>query len=222
MPAGGLHGELLMYIAEIVRYFLETQGLRFLADTFILYRDSQGIKRRIAPDLTIIPFRLQPPSAYDLDNEPAPIAVMEITSPKSHKKDMKEKVSFYAGLGVAAYLVIDSVTSRGEPRKQIGLHLWRYIEGRMHKIRPDAQEYLHIPEIKLKVKAQARNVIFANIRTGVILCDTRQLRQRAERETELRKHETELRKKAILQAEREKQRAEQLADKLRELGFALE
>jgi len=208
MPAGGMHGELLTYIAEIIRVFLETQGLRFLADTFMLYRDSQGIKRRIAPDLTIIPFRTPPPSAYDLEIEPAPIAIIEITSPKSRMKDMKKNVTFYANMGVPAYLAIDSVTSRGEPRKQIGLYLWRNIEGRMRKMRPDAQEYLHVPEINMKVKAQARNLMFTDIRTGVILFDSKQLRQQVEQET--------------LRAEREKQRAEQLAAKLMELGVALD
>ena len=222
MPAGGLHGELLTYIAEIIRVFLETQGLRFLADTFMLYRDSQGIKRRIAPDLTIIPFRSPPPSAYDLDIEPAPIAVIEITSPKSHKKDMKKKVTFYNGLGIAAYLVIDSVTSRGEPRKQIGLHLWRSVQGRLRKIRPEAHKYLYMPEINMKVKAQARDLTFTNIRTGAILCDTKQMRQQLERETLRAEQETLRAEREFLRAEQEKQRAEHLAAKLRELGVALE
>jgi len=90
MPAGGLHNEILTYIAEILRYFFKTRGLRFLADTFMLYRDSQGIKQRVAPDFMVIPFRHPPPSAYDLETEPAPLAIMEITSPKSHMKDMYE------------------------------------------------------------------------------------------------------------------------------------
>jgi len=95
MPAGGLHGRLLAYILEILRNFIEAQGLMLLADTFMLYRDSKGTKRRISPDLLLMPFRFPPPSAYDLDTEPPPLCVAEITSPKSRLNDLKNKLAFY-------------------------------------------------------------------------------------------------------------------------------
>ena len=66
---------------------------------------------------------------------------------------------FYTGMGISAYLVIDSVTSRGEPHEQIDLHLWRIIKGRVRKTEPDAEGYLQIPAIKLKVKAQAKAML---------------------------------------------------------------
>ncbi len=66
----------------------------------------------------------------------------------------------------------------------------------------------------IKTKAQGRSLIFADIMTGEILCDNGQLRQRAEKETELRKQET-------ARADQEKQRADQLEAKLRELGISL-
>jgi len=213
MPAGWLHGELLTYVGEMLRDFLKTHGLRYLADTFMLYRDPKGIKRRIAPDFIITPLRSLPSQAYNLDIEPTPIAVAEITSPKSHVRDMETKVDFYTGMGISAYLVFDSVTSKGEPHEQIDLHLWRIIKGRVRKTEPDAEGYLQIPEIKLKVKAQARNLIFAEIKTGMILCDLGQQRELTEREARLRKQET-------ARADRERRRADQLAAKLRELGIA--
>ena len=220
MPAGWLHGELLTYVGEMLRDFLKTHGLRYLADTFMLYRDRKGIKRRISPDFIITPLRSLPSQAYNLDIEPVPIAVAEITSPKSHVRDMETKVAFYTGMGISAYLVIDSVTSRGEPHEQINLHLWRIIKGRVRKTEPDAEGYLQIPEIKLKVKAQARNLIFAEIKTGMILCDLGQQRQLTEREARLREQETILRKHETERADRERRRADQLAAKLRELGIA--
>jgi len=250
MPAGGLHNEILTYIAEILRYFFKTRGLRFLADTFMLYRDSQGIKQRVAPDFMVIPFCHPPPSAYDLDTEPAPLAVMEITSPKSRAKDMHEKVSFYASLGIPACLVIDSITSGGILRKQVELHLWRQIQDRFHKMRSDAEGYLPVPEMKVKIKAQGQNLIFADIITGEILCDVGQMQQRIDKEAILRKQASEradkeamlhkqaaeradkeamLRKlaaeradKALKLARQEKQRAERLTAKLKELGISLE
>jgi len=71
-PAGGLHGQLVPYIIELLRYWLKQQGLMFLFDTFLLYRDAEGVKRRIAPDLILMPYRDEPPSAYDLDVETPP------------------------------------------------------------------------------------------------------------------------------------------------------
>ncbi len=243
MPAGGLHNEILTYIAEILRYFFKTRGLRFLADTFMLYRDSQGIKQRVAPDFMVIPFRHPPPSAYDLDTEPAPLAVMEITSPKSRVKDMHEKVDFYANLGIPACLVIDSITSGGILRKQVELHLWRQIQDRFRKIQFDAEGYLTVPEMKVKIKAQGQNLIFTDIITGEILCDVGQMQQRVDKEAILRKQASEradkearlhkqaseradkearLHKQALELAKQEKQRAERLTAKLRELGISLE
>ena len=104
MPGGGLHGQLLAYLMELLRATLKARGLMLLMDTFMLYRDKQGIKQRIAPDLLLMPFRFPPPSAYDLDVEPPPLCVVEVTSTKSHFRDLQQKVPFYLGLGIPFYL----------------------------------------------------------------------------------------------------------------------
>jgi len=51
MPAGGLHGQLLTYVTEVVRIPLKKPGLMLLVDTFLLYRNSSNVKKRIGPDL---------------------------------------------------------------------------------------------------------------------------------------------------------------------------
>jgi len=199
MPAGGLHGELMGLFAELLRAFLESKGLRFLMDTFMLYRDRRGVKQRISPDFLIMPFRSPPPSAYDLDAEPPPLAVVEITSPKSHVADKKKKVRFYMDFGIPAYLVIDAITQRGKPRDPIQLTLWRKTDGEVRKIRPDADGYLPVPELFVKIKAEGRKIVVADIVTGEILRDSAQLRE---------------------SEARERQRAERLAAKLREMGVS--
>lgn len=100
MPAGGPHGQLLAYILEMVRHILASRGLVFLLDTFMLYRDERGIKRRIAPDLLLMPLRSPVPAAYDLDVEAPPLLVVEATSPDSHVKDLKANVALYQRLGI--------------------------------------------------------------------------------------------------------------------------
>lgn len=183
MPAGGPHGRLLSYIVGITDGFLRKENLMLLPDVFMLYRDSRGVKQRIGPDLLLMPFRFPAPSSYDLDTEPLPEIVTEITSPKSRPDDMGGKISFYTGLGIPAYLVIDLFTSRKKLRKKIGLHLWRNTGGRVLEIQPDAGGWLPLPEMKLKTKAQGRNLIFADIVTGEVLLTS-------EEEAELRKQET--------------------------------
>ncbi|MDM8552975.1 Uma2 family endonuclease [Desulfobacterales bacterium HSG2] len=175
MPAGGLHGQLLAYIMEILRIPLENRERMFLMDTFMLYRNRKGIKHRIAPDLLLMPFRFPPPSAYDLDREPPPLAVVEVTSPKSHLKDRKVNIPFYTGLGVPTYLVIDAVTPRAQLRNPFVLHLWRKTGRRVRKIRPDAEGRLLLPEMKISVRAEGQRLIFADSVTGEILRDTGQL-----------------------------------------------
>ncbi|MCP4108428.1 MAG: hypothetical protein GY749_23270, partial [Desulfobacteraceae bacterium] len=219
--------ELLTYITEILRDFLKRKGMRYLADTFMLYRDTRGIRQRVAPDLLVMPFCSPAPSAYDLDTGPPPYAVAEITSPESRSGDTDDKVSLYTGLGIPAYLVIDMFTSRKKFRRQIGLHLWRITEGRVCKIKADADGYLPVPEMRVKTKAQGQNLIFADIVTGEILCDTGQLRQKLEQEAAQAKKEkqraekeAELRKQKAAQLEKEKQRTEkekQRAEKETEL-----
>jgi len=221
MPGGGLHGRLLAYIMAILQDSIETRGMMLLMDTFMLYRDARGVKQRIAPDLLLMPFRSEPPSAYDLDIEPTPFLVGEITSPDSHTKDLENNIHLYANLNIPTYLAIDPITPQKRRRKQIGLYLWRNINGLAQRITPGADGYLSMPEMQVKIKAPGQNLIFADIVTGELLKNSGQLRQWAETESVLRKQAEAHSEREKQRAEREKQRAEQLAAKLRELGVSL-
>ncbi len=106
MPAGGPHGQLLAYVMEMLRAPLARKGLMLLPDVFMVYLDRKGVQRRVGPDLTLMPSRSPPPSAYRLPVEPLPLAVMELTSKKSHLRDLNDKMSLYMGyLGISPYVV---------------------------------------------------------------------------------------------------------------------
>jgi len=214
MPAGGPHGRLLAYIMEILRDFIESKKLMLLIDTFMLYRDYQGVKQRVAPDLLLMPFRSDEPSAYDLDTEPPPLLVAELTSPKSHVKDMEENVSFYNALGISAYLAIDAITPDAEPRKQIGLYLWRSVGNQVRRVRPDMEGYLPLPEMGLRVKVLRRRFIFSDIATGEILKDSGELRQWAEEQQQQAEELQERLETEQQRAEAERQQAEELQERL--------
>ena len=183
MPGGGPHGMLLAYMIEILKDFLERKKRGFLADCFMLYRDSQGIRQRVGPDLLVMPLRSPEPSSYDLDCEPPPQAVAEITSPESRPGDMRDKISLYTGLGVPAYLVIDLYTSGGKLRDEIRLRLWRTAAAGVREVRTDAGGWLPLPGTGLKTRALGRELIFADIVTGEVL-------RSAGQEAALRRQET--------------------------------
>ena len=175
MPGGGLHGQLLAYLMELLRATLKARGLMLLMDTFMLYRDKQGIKQRIAPDLLLMPFCFPPPSAYDLDVEPPPLCVVEVTSTKSHFRDLQQKVPFYLDLGIPFYLAIDAITTRAQLRKQIELHGWRLVDKQPCRIDPAADGSLALPAMGLRIRALGQRIMFSDEATGELLCDSEQL-----------------------------------------------
>ena len=176
MPAGGLHGQFLTYITEVLRAPLQKQGLMLLVDTFLLYRNSSNVKNRIGPDLLLMKDCFPAPSAYDLDVRKPPCCVFEITSPDSHFKDLKTNVGFYFGLGVKTYMVIDAVTPQKKLREPIELHLWRKPKGQLiQKVAADSAGYFLLPEMNIKVAVQQQRLVFVDVLTNEVLRDSGQL-----------------------------------------------
>jgi len=176
MPAGGLHGQLLTYITEVVRIPLKKPGLMLLVDTFLLYRNSSNVKKRIGPDLLLMEDCYPAPSAYDLDTRKPPRCLIETTTPKSHFKDLRANVPFYFGLGVETYFVIDAITPQKKLWDPIELHLWQKPKGQpIQKIHADSAGYFELPEMKIKIAVQQQRLIFADALTGEVLRDTGQL-----------------------------------------------
>ncbi|MCP4698184.1 MAG: Uma2 family endonuclease [Gammaproteobacteria bacterium] len=208
MPAGGTHGDVLPYIKELLRAILEKRKLRLLMDVFMLYRDELGVKRRVSPDLLLMPWRSSPPSAYDLDVEPPPLCVAEVTSPKSRKQDLGDKVSFYEQWDIPTYLVIDVITSTGKLRKQIGLHVWRRIGGRLRKMRADTEGALALPEMKLKILAHGQQLYFVDPVTRKTLFDAKQWQECFQEQAQQTKAAKQQAKAAKQQAKAEAQRAD--------------
>jgi len=211
MAAGGLHGRILTYIVELVRHFIEGRGTMFLVDTFMLYRDGNQIKQRVAPDLLLMPFRFPPPSAYDFDEEPLPNLVIEVTSPESHIQDKETKVNFYLGLGIDTYLVVDAIRPSGRLREQIDLYLWRRVNGQPRSVHPTVDGTFALPELGLYIWAEQHRIHFADLRTGEVLRDMDELRAEIgaverERNTALdernaAEHERDVERQARLQLE---------------------
>jgi Uma2 family endonuclease len=221
MPAGGPHGQLLSDILEVLRPAVAARDRMLLLDTFLLYRDVNQIKQRIGPDLMLVPHQDPPPSAYDLDVEPEPPAmIIEVTSPKSRLPDLEDKRHFYIGdLGVATYIVVDGLTARGEVKEQIDLYVWRNVNGHVREVRANAAGRFVLPELGLWITALGRRICFGDAATNAMFPDMAQ--QKAAREAAEARIEQERQRAeaAEARAEQERQRAERQAAKLRELGI---
>lgn len=206
MPAGGLHGHFLSYILELLRHVLEAKGQMLLMDVFLLYRDSKGIKRRIAPDLILTSYHFPPSSAWNLDGSPPPALMIEVTSPKSHLADKEGKVKLYQRLGIKSYLVIDAITPGSKMRRQIGLHYWRMADSLLAPVTPDEDDGFNLDAINMHIMADGQELRFTDLASGVRLLDSGQLSKDLVKERQLRKNaEAEL---ARLQAELKKLRGE--------------
>lgn len=218
MPAGGPHGQLLTYMVELVRHVLAQRGLMLLVDTFLLYRDEAGVKQRIGPDLLLMPLRMEPPSAYDLDVEPPPLCVVEVASPKSQRRDFEEKMQFYMGLGIPAYLAINAINSAGRLRRRFELRLWRLIDGQPQEMELGEDDDFVLPEMGLQIMTEGQRIRFRDLATGTELLDSGELRTALEAEQRAREAEREARlaeRQARLRAEAEIARLQAELRKLR-------
>ena len=225
MPQGGPHGQLSSYLSELLRSYLEQKDLMLLFDSFMLYRDQKGIKRRIGPDLLLMPLQKPAPTSYDLDISPPPSLVVEITSPESHDKDLDHNLSLYANLGISTYLVIDlMVPNQNRLREQIELHVFRWVSGKLAETKPDKEGYFSLPEMGLKIRALGQEIRLVDQLTDQVLLDMTKLKEVLEAEVERaevranaeaqRANAAEQRAQAEAQrAEQEKQRAEAEAER---------
>lgn len=132
--------------------------------------------------------------------------VVEITSPKSHFADLKQKSEFYRNLGIGAYLAIDAITPGSKLRRRIELHLWRLVDGEPQEILPDEDDGFALLEMGVRVFAEGQRIRFFSLATGAELKDSSELLAALEAERPEREAERQARlaeQKARLQAEAE-------------------
>jgi Uma2 family endonuclease len=179
MPAGNIHSLYIQLLAEMLTPVLERRGLRRFIDVFIFYRDWEQRKQRIAPDMLIAPPREADPAkhlhAYDLDIEPLPLCAFEVISPGSRQSDTQKKKLFYAVLGIDEYLLLDVEDEEERALDQVVLTLWRREGDRPTPVAPDAEGYLVLETLGVRLRADGRRLIAQDIETGELLRTTSEL-----------------------------------------------
>ena len=221
MPAGRYQSLYIKLFAQMLDVYLERLGLVLLFDLFIFYRDKQGIKQRTAPDIVIARYvelsEEQMNRSYDLEVEPVPLCVMEITSAKSHKKDLEKQGQLYASWSVPEYLVLDVVDQRGYPRDTIQLTLWRLVDGSYHEVAPDSEGFLTLERIGVRIQATGRRPVLRTLEGNHLLRTAREMEEVVEAYAEQVQIEAQRAEAEAQRAEAETQRAEAAEQRIKQL-----
>jgi Uma2 family endonuclease len=171
MPAGRYHSRYLKMIIQLLDPLAERLGVYLLVDVFLFYRDWGGRKQRIGPDALIAPAfpeltEEQEARSYDLDVEPTPLFALELTSPESGERDQEAKRELYAQLRIFEYLVLDITDSKGNLRPQIGVTLWQLFDGDYVDVMPDAEGFVMLQSIGIRLRAEGRRLAAQVVATG--------------------------------------------------------
>ena len=129
MSAGAFHNQLIAWFMEVLRHFLAQREQALLPDVLMLYRDEEGVRQRISPDLSLVPLSDNKTYSYNLDNRPTPRFIIELISPESMQDDTEKKVALYEHLGVQEYLAIDLADLTVS-----ALYFWQLVSGQLRRV----------------------------------------------------------------------------------------
>ncbi|MBW4470255.1 MAG: Uma2 family endonuclease [Stenomitos rutilans HA7619-LM2] len=197
------HFYVLAIVLEVLRQFLVDRQATVLGNQFLYY--AQGFPRlRTAPDVMVI-FDV-PPGGRDnykiWEEGQVPAVIFEMTSKGTRQQDEGFKKTLYEQLGVQEYWQFDP---KGEwiPEQLRGYRL----RGETYELITDAQSQ----PLQLRLAVDGKLIAFYRLDTGEKLLIPDELATALAQQTAaLQQAET--------QTEQERQRAERLAARLRELG----
>ena len=228
MGETAVHAALIRYLMEVLSWLFDQQGCA-LHENLNFYHTPYWKELPVAPDIAVV-------KGVDFEwvrswrvgqTGPAPHVVLEIASQETWSKDLAEKPSKYAEMGVEEYFAYDP-NERPLLRGGRRLFGWRLdrVSRSMHPLplEPDGRLWSrHLESYLVPDRAYLR----LYDRAGQLrLTRAEAEKQRADAEAEARRAETrranaeaEARRVEMRRAEVEKQCADALAEKLRSLGI---
>ncbi len=152
MPQGGPHDSIIDKTRRLIRPVLNSIGKMAMHDVFVIFRDKHGVLQRNAKaaDLMVVEHEEPPPTAWYLDQRPAPVVTMEV--PSEPDEDVGATKDIFIQYGVKRHLVIDQLDAKGNVSKWVKVRAWGP-DGKLQKA--DSKGFLHLPEIGLKIKAKS-------------------------------------------------------------------
>jgi Uma2 family endonuclease len=215
----------ILTILEVLRVYLIGQRATVLADQFLYYVENNP-QRRVAPDVMVI-FNVEPGGRdnYKIWAEgEVPQVVFEVTSPSTRSQDELQKKALYEELGVTEYWQFDP---RGEWIDG-QLRGYRLQNNDLDLVSPPEQRPSYVPitdncslPLNLRLTVENKLVVFYRLDNGDRLLlpgelvDALQATEVARQEAEIARQSAEAaRQSAESVADRERQRADELAARL--------
>jgi Uma2 family endonuclease len=202
-----VHVDVILMLIVLLRQYLQddfqTQKPLVLANQFVYYAENFP-RLRFAPDVAVV-FGVEPGPRdnYKIwEEKQVPAIIFEITSPSTQKEDKKTKKDLYERIGVLEYWLFDP-KAEWIPEQLRG---YRLEDGTYHPIHDGYSQVLSL-------RLQPEGVLLALYRR-----DSGEKLLLPTEVTAALRQETIARQLAESDLEQERQRAERLAAKLRQLG----
>jgi len=108
MGETSIHVKLVHRFLQMLLHFLEGRGDAFISANMNLYYDESNPSKWLAPDILVafgVPNHER--SSYQVSIEKvAPQIIFEVSSERTWKVDISEKLEIYGGLGVEEYYIL--------------------------------------------------------------------------------------------------------------------
>jgi Uma2 family endonuclease len=230
----------LIYCVEALRLYFQSRRNIYVSGNLFIYYEEGNNQASISPDVFVIfGVRNHKRRSYKSWKEGGklPSFILEITSLSTKKKDEVEKPKLYASLGVAEYFQYDPTADYLNPQ----LKGFSLVNGQYQPL-PMQQtadlSFIHSSVLGLDLQLQnteqyaiglaplPKELRFFDPQTGLKLLSRQEVEQvlvQAEQERDQAEQERDQAEQERDQAEQERllaeQRADRLAEKLRELGI---
>jgi Uma2 family endonuclease len=143
-------------LIELLRRHFTGQKV-YVPGNLLLYYEQGDPKKFVVPDVFVVKGLAQKERRIFRTwfEQKVPNVVFEMTSHKTHKKDLVEKPVLYAKLGIPEYFLFEPGTEELEPPRRgfldPPLQGYRLIQGDYERIVPDAENRLESLELGLKL-----------------------------------------------------------------------
>ncbi|MBI3823165.1 MAG: Uma2 family endonuclease [Planctomycetes bacterium] len=191
MAETDVHVTLMASLLATLRYFFRRRQDVYVAANMFLYYVEGAPKKRRAPDVMVVKGvkgnQLRR-SFMTWRERAVPSCIIELTSRKTAKEDLKIKKPLYRRLGVREYILFDPLEDY-LPKQLMG---YRLESGRYKPIKLEADGSLISKELGLRNVPEGENLALYDVKTGERLLNLEELHEQ---------HEAERRRNAELEAE---------------------
>ena len=174
-----LHRDAMVRHIELLKRFFQDQ-LVYVSGDLLVYYEQGNPRKFVVPDAFVVKGLKQVRRrTFRIWNERIPPHfVLETTSKKTKNKDLKDKPSIYASIGVREYFLFDPTSDYLDPPLQGN----RLVNGVYCRINPEVDGALVSTELGLKLALVSDELEFFRIDTGERLLTAEEARSIAEAE----------------------------------------